>query len=142
MGRIKEQYKLANGKFVVPSAIETRICASPDIDFAILYGAGMPYNVVLLRPSSDFIAKVVAANRLGDIATDARAEHPVMRAAVAKVLESATQGLRGYENPQKFAVILDDWSIANGILTPALKIKRREVEKRYADLIQSLYNND
>lgn len=142
MGRIKEQYKLANGKFVVPSAIETRICASPDIDFAILYGAGMPYNVVLLRPSSDFIAKVVAANRLGDIATDARAEHPAMRAAVAKVLESATQGLRGYENPQKFAVILDDWSIANGILTPALKIKRREVEKRYADLIQSLYNND
>ena len=88
MGRIKEQYKLANGKFVVPSAIETRICASPDIDFAILYGAGMPYNVVLLRPSSDFIAKVVAANRLGDIATDARAEHPAMRAAVAKVLES------------------------------------------------------
>ena len=75
-------------------------------------------------------------------ATDARAEHPAMRAAVAKVLESATQGLRGYENPQKFAVILDDWSIANGILTPALKIKRREVEKRYADLIQSLYNND
>lgn len=142
MGRIKEQYKLANGKFVVPSAIETRICTSPDIDFAILYGAGMPYNVVLLRPSSDFIAKVVAANRLGDIATDARAEHPAMRAAVAKVLESATQGLRGYENPQKFAVILDDWSIANGILTPALKIKRREVEKRYADLIQSLYNND
>lgn len=142
MGRIKEQYKLANGKFVVPSAIETRICASPDIDFAILYGSGMPYNVVLLRPSSDFIAKVVAANRLGDIATDARAEHPAMRAAVAKVLESATQGLRGYENPQKFAVILDDWSIANGILTPALKIKRREVEKRYADLIQSLYNND
>lgn len=142
MGRIKEQYKLANGKFVVPSAIETRICASPDIDFAILYGAGMPYNVVLLRPSSDFIAKVVAANRLGDIATDARAEHPAMRVAVAKVLESATQGLRGYENPQKFAVILDDWSIANGILTPALKIKRREVEKRYADLIQSLYNND
>ena len=142
MGRIKEQYKLANGKFVVPSAIETRICASPDIDFAILYGAGMPYNVVLLRPSSDFIAKVVATNKLGDIATDARAEHPAMRAAVAKVLESATQGLRGYENPQKFAVILDDWSIANGILTPALKIKRREVEKRYADLIQSLYNND
>lgn len=142
MGRIKEQYKLANGKFVVPSAIETRICASPDIDFAILYGSGMPYNVVLLRPSSDFIAKVVAANRLGDIATDTRAEHPAMRAAVAKVLESATQGLRGYENPQKFAVILDDWSIANGILTPALKIKRREVEKRYADLIQSLYNND
>ncbi len=142
MGRIKEQYKLANGKFVVPSAIETRICASPDIDFAILYGSGMPYNVVLLRPSSDFIAKVVATNKLGDIATDARAEHPAMRASVAKVLESATQGLRGYENPQKFAVILDDWSIANGILTPALKIKRREVEKRYADLIQSLYNND
>lgn len=140
VGRIKERYKLANGKFVVPSAIETQICSSPDIDFAVLYGAGMPYNVVLVHPSSDFVAKIVAANRLVDVAGEALAEHPAMRSAVANALESVTQGFRGYEKPQKFAVILDEWTIANGILTPALKIKRREVENRYAGIIRSLYS--
>ena len=140
-GRIKEQYKLANGKFVVPSAIETRIAADADIDFAVLCGAGKPYNAVLIRPSDAFIEKIVKTARLENVPREKLPDNPEIRSAVSKILASATSGLRGYEIPQKFAVIVDDWTIADGILTPALKIKRRAVETRYADIIAALYED-
>ena len=52
-GRIKEQYKLLNGKFVVPAAAEEHLIRSPYISQAFLHGDNQPYNVVLVTP--DFV---------------------------------------------------------------------------------------
>ena len=46
---------------------------------------------------------------------------------------------RGYEKPQRIAVVLDEFSVQNGLLSVALKLRRRELEKRYNHRIDALY---
>ena len=52
-GRIKEQYKLENGKFVVPTIIEDAIITSPYIKQIMIYGENRPYNIALIVPNND-----------------------------------------------------------------------------------------
>jgi len=47
-GRVKEQYKLENGKYVAPAPLEDKLCLSPYISQAVLYGDNMPHNIVLV----------------------------------------------------------------------------------------------
>jgi len=141
-GRVKEQYKLQNGKYVVPTALEAKINDAPEIDFSLIFGAGKPYNIALIRPSDDFVKSFCEARHLDAVDTRTLAEHPDMRAAIAKALATTTQDFRGYERPQKFVVTLDEFSIQNGMLTPALKLKRRAIEKHCREEIEALYNSE
>jgi long-chain acyl-CoA synthetase len=48
-------------------------------------------------------------------------------------------GFAHYETVKKFKLVADEWSVESGELTPTLKVKRKVVEKKYADLIDSIY---
>jgi long-chain acyl-CoA synthetase len=52
-GRLKEQYKLENGKYVVPAPLEDDLCRSHFIAQAIIYGENKPFNICLIHP--DFV---------------------------------------------------------------------------------------
>ena len=49
-GRLKEQYKLENGKYVVPGPIEEVLCRAHFISQALVYGDHKPHNVALIVP--------------------------------------------------------------------------------------------
>ena len=140
-GRVKEQYKLENGKYVVPSALEEKINNSTAINISVVFGCAKPYNVVLINPSPEALEKFKADNGLQNISNDELENHPKLREFFANELKTACADFRGYERPQKFAIVLDEFTIDNGLLTPALKIKRREIEKRFASTLDALYRN-
>ncbi len=140
-GRVKEQYKLENGKYVVPSALEKRITDSLLIEACVIFGAGMPYNVTLILPSKDYIDAFKAKNHL-ESATNKEIENdPRLHEELNEELKKMCEEFRGYEKPRKFMVTLDPFTIENGMMTPALKIKRREVEKRYGADLKKLYKD-
>ncbi len=141
-GRVKEQYKLENGKYVVPSALEEKINNSTLINLSVVFGSGKPYNVVLINPTPEAVEKFKADRRLQDATDEQLENNPDLRALYAAELKNMCADFRGYERPQKFALILDEFTIDNGLLTPALKIKRREIEKRFADALDNLYKAD
>ena len=138
-GRVKEQYKLENGKYVVPTALEEKINNSTQIDLSVVFGSGKPCNVVLIRPSDDCIQKFRAENHLENATREELEENPKLRELISEEIQMMTADFRGYEKPQKFAITLEDFTIQSGLMTPALKIKRREVEKRFADVLSKLY---
>ena len=138
-GRVKEQYKLENGKYVVPTALEEKINNSTIIGISVVFGSGKPYNVALINPTPEFVEKFRAEHHLENVPNDELCDNEELRAIFAKELKTICADFRGYEKPQKFALVLDEFSIHNGLLTPALKIKRREIEKRFAGTIASLY---
>jgi long-chain acyl-CoA synthetase len=72
--------------------------------------------------------------QVGDITTDL-AVHQLIE---AELIEHGA-GLRGYEIPKRFAVIADDFTVENGLLTPTLKLKRPRVLSAYQDVVQALY---
>lgn len=138
-GRVKEQFKLENGKYVIPGALEEKIKTSPCIEHAVIFGAGKPYNVVLIRPSDDFIARFSSKIKDANRASTYLEHDPAFRDALFEEVKKMGSDFRGYERPQKIAVTLDDFSIDNGLLTPALKVRRCAVEKKYKAQIDALY---
>jgi len=48
-------------------------------------------------------------------------------------------GFAHYETVKKFKLVDDEWSVESGELTPTLKVKRKVIEEKYADLIDSIY---
>jgi len=137
-GRIKEQYKLENGKYVFPTGIEEAIKLSPFVENAMVYGANKPYNTALVIP--DFATLLPWAKEHG-----LPEDHDALIATpeVTKLLQDEVQRmcaeLARYEVPRKLLLVAEPFSPENGILTPTLKLKRRVVVERYGEAIEDLY---
>ena len=137
VGRVKEQYKLANGKYVVPGPIEERIGLSRFIANAMVYGDNRPYNVALVVPNESELEEWARndGRKLGSVTAD-----PEVHSLLQTEIATSTKGtVKGYENIRRFTVLVEDFTIENGLLTPTLKVKRNAVIARYETEIETLY---
>jgi long-chain acyl-CoA synthetase len=66
-------------------------------------------------------------------------EHPVLVARVQEAVDAANGRLARYEQIRRFAILPAELSVEGGELTPTLKVKRREVDRKYAELIEAMY---
>ena len=137
-GRIKEQYKLENGKYVVPSPLEEQLKLSPYIANVMIYGANHPYNVALVVP--DPVSLASWASEQGRELSDDPAEDPEVLALLEAEIKEHGAGFKGYERPKKIVVVMEDFTTENGLLTPTMKLKRREVLARFGELLEELYS--
>ncbi len=135
-GRIKEQYKLENGKYVVPAPLEEEIKLSPFIANVMIHGANKPHNVALVVPDAVALEKWASERgvELGDVEKNAE-----VRKLIEKELKERAQEFKGFEKPQKFLIAADDFTTDNGMLTPTLKLKRRAVLAKYEAALDALY---
>lgn len=138
-GRIKEQYKLENGKFVFPASLEEDICLLNCIQNVMVYGENRPYNVCLVVPELSVLRQQAIDRGLASD-DESLIKSPEIRDMVADTIASSLKGrYGGYEIPKKFAMLSEGFSIENGMLTPTLKLKRRVVLDKYMDEIEDLY---
>jgi len=137
-GRIKEQYKLENGKYVVPTPLEEAIKLSPFVLNVMVYGDNKPFNVALVVANMDAVKDWAQKNGVGG-SGDALLKSDAVKALFKKELESNSKAFKGFESVQDFALISDDFTTANNMLTPSLKLKRREVVKAHGKTIEELY---
>jgi long-chain acyl-CoA synthetase len=135
-GRIKEQYKLENGKYVVPAPLEEQLKLSPYIANAFVYGDNRPHNVALVVPDRSALEDWAkqAGRALADPLQD-----PEVHELVRAELERCSRTFRSFERPRAFALLDEDFTTANGLLTPTLKLKRSAVLARYRAQIEALY---
>jgi long-chain acyl-CoA synthetase len=135
-GRIKEQYKLENGKYVVPSPLEEKLKLSPFIANVMIYGANKPHNVALVVPDAEAVRGWAAKQ---GVALEDVARNEQVRQLLRTEIETHSKELKGYERVQNFIIALEDFTTDNGMLTPTLKLKRRVVLERYGDDLEALY---
>lgn len=123
--RKKELIKTSGGKYVAPTRIESMInAASPYISNVIVHGDRRKYCVALVTLDPDTASGLAKA--------DAEAE-------VENVIKTVNAQLARHETIKRFAVLEHDFSVEDGLLTASLKPRRREIEKRYTDVLDSLY---
>lgn len=137
-GRVKEQYKLENGKYVVPSPLEEQLKLSPYVANAMVFGDNKPYNVALIVP---FMEGLEAWADRGGINAKGQAllDRPEVRQFLEDEIRDYSADFKQFEKVRKFAILLEDFTPENGLLTPSFKLKRREVIARYGDRISALY---
>lgn len=137
-GRLKEIIVMSTGEKVAPADLEMAITADPLVDQAVVVGEGRPFLAALLVLQPRSWEQLAAGCGLDPRSPDAlRAE-----AARTLVLDKAAGLLHAFPaHAQIHAVdlLLDEWSISNGLLTPTLKVKRALIEERYAAAIDALY---
>jgi long-chain acyl-CoA synthetase len=138
-GRIKEQYKLENGKYVVPTPVEEKIKLSSFIANVMVYGDNKPFNVALLVPAFDTLKAWAAENGVNDTAPDALVENAKVRALYKKELEEYAGKMKGFEEVKDFALVTEDFTTENGMLTPSMKLKRKKVLEVHGVLLNGLY---
>jgi len=141
-GRFKDEYKLENGKYVHPESIEGEIKLIPCVSNALIYGEGRLYNVALIVP--DFAA-LKTDPKTAAWAQGTPAETIANKECTDFISQQIIGHLRktfgGYEVPQKFLYIVEDFTVDNGMMTQTLKLVRRNVMKKYGEQLKALYND-
>jgi long-chain acyl-CoA synthetase len=138
-GRIKEQYKLENGKYVVPSPLEELVKLSPFVANVMIYGDNKPFNVALLVANVDALKEWGAKHGVNQKRTEDLLADPKVRAKMREELDRVSSDFKGYERIRNFALIAEDFTLENDMLTPKLSIKRRNVWHKWQKEIDQLY---
>jgi len=138
-GRLKEQYRLDNGRYVAPSPLERELSASELVEQVVLSGDGRPYNVALIVPNLTALRRWADREHVYAPDLPSLLEHPEVKAQYAREIERCSETFREYEKVRAFALLPAELSVEGGVLTPSLKVRRRAVADRYAGLIDELY---
>ncbi|PYU24870.1 MAG: long-chain fatty acid--CoA ligase [Acidobacteria bacterium] len=137
--RKKELLKTAGGKLVAPAPIENALKSSPFILSAVLVGDRRPYIAALIVPN---FATVQARASQGGVKL-ASPQEMVSSAWVHDLIEGEikrlTANLAQFETIKRFALLDRDFTFDGGELTFTLKLKRRVIDQRYAEVIDRLY---
>jgi len=138
-GRVKEQYKLENGKYVVPAPLEEKLRLSPFIANIMIDGTNKPFNVALIVPDFESLRAWAKEQGLDGLDNRALVNHAKVKTLFEGEISKLSSEFKGYEAPKKFAVAEEDFTTDNGMLTPSLKVKRRVVMEKYGKALEALY---
>jgi long-chain acyl-CoA synthetase len=136
-GRIKEQYKLENGKYVAPAPLEDQLKLSPFIANALVFGDNKPHNVALIVVNAEAI-KAWANDNGKSLASDLLTD-PAVRDLYKSEVTRLSQEWKSFESLKNFALIDEDFTTQNGMLTPKMSLKRRVILDRHKTTLDKLY---
>jgi long-chain acyl-CoA synthetase len=131
--RKKDIIVLANGKNVAPQPIENKLRSSAFIEEAVVFGDSMDSCVALIVPRADAVR-----SHLGLTEDVKLSSSPEAKGLMKKEIDAINKTLAHFEIVKKHAILDEPFSIESGELTPSLKVKRKVVRERYAELLRSM----
>jgi len=137
--RKKELIINSSGKNISPAQIESLLRAHPLIAQAVAIGDRRPYITALIVLDPEYLPVWARAKGLTRAAVADLADHPDLRAEITAAVSAANARLARPEQVKTFQVLPSTWTPESGELTPTLKLRRRVVQERYADVIDGLY---
>jgi long-chain acyl-CoA synthetase len=140
LDRKKELIITSGGENISPANIENLLKEHALVGQALTYGDRRRYVVALLTLDSEIAPGWAQAHGipLTDLAT--LAEHPVVLEEVGRAVDAANQRLARVQQVKRWRLLPTEWTAESEELTPTLKLKRRVVHAKYADVIDSLYD--
>ena len=137
--RKRDFIKTSGGEMIAPARVEGYLTLEPEIAQAMVFGDRRPYLVAVLVPDAEFAARFAGAGGAsGDLA--ALAGDPGFAKAIGAAVARVNRGLAPVERVRRFAIAAEPFTIANGQMTPTLKVKRHAIREAYGAAIDSLYD--
>jgi long-chain acyl-CoA synthetase len=138
--RKRDFIKNSGGETISPAHVEGYLTLEPEIAQAMVFGDRRPYLVAVLVPDADF----AAAHSLPDGSAEdfrALAADPGFARAIGAAVARVNRGLSPFERVRRFVIATEPFSIANGQMTPTLKIKRHVIRDVYGVALDALYDS-
>ncbi len=137
-GRLKEIIVLANGEKVPPADMELAIALDPLFEQIMVLGEGRPYLTALAVLNAD-AWRTLAAQRGLDPEDPASLRAEAVQTAVLERIGRRLSAFPGYAQVRRAALLLEPWTIEANLMTPTMKLRRREILEHHADLVDELY---
>ncbi|OLO71180.1 long-chain fatty acid--CoA ligase [Actinomyces oris] len=138
-GRKKELIVTAGGKNVAPAPLEDRLRGHPLVSQVLVVGENRPCIGALLTLDAEMLPLWLSAHGLEEMTVVDAARDPRVRAALERAVARANEAVSRAESIRTFEVLPTDFTVANGLLTPSLKVRRAEAERRFSAEIEALY---
>ncbi|MDP3277649.1 MAG: long-chain fatty acid--CoA ligase [Deltaproteobacteria bacterium] len=138
-GRVKEQYKLENGKYVAPAPLEESLKLSPYITQVMVHGANKPFNVAVIVPDMESLKKWASEKNISTTPTADLFKNPEVLALLRGEVNQYLKSAKGFERPSRFVLTAEEFTTENDMLSQSLKLKRRNVMAKYGDDLEAIY---
>ncbi|MBA4368646.1 MAG: long-chain fatty acid--CoA ligase [Desulfobacterium sp.] len=138
-GRKKEIIVTSGGKNVTPSNIESRIMNHPLVEHAMVHGDRRNYLTALISLSHENLIAWAGKNGYNTSDIQVLIQSEPVKAEVQSAIDYANKELAKFETIKKFVIVPKPFGVETGELTPTMKVRRKEVEKKYIHLLDSLY---
>jgi long-chain acyl-CoA synthetase len=139
--RKKDLIITAGGKNIAPAYVENKLKFSAYIQDAVVIGDRRKYVVALVLIDEDNVTKFAQDNRLPFATFAELTQTPEVVKLIAHEVDQVNRTLSQVESVKKFALLPRRFYEEEGDVTPTKKVKRRNVETRYAELVESLYRS-
>ena len=138
--RKKELFKTSGGKYIAPQLIENQMKQSLFIEQIMVIGEGQKMPAALIQPAYEYIESWAKENNvvIGDT-MESICQNETLIAAIQADITEHNQNFGKWEQIKKFELTPDIWSIADGHLTPTMKVKRKVVKEKYKALSDKIY---
>jgi len=137
--RKKDLIVTSGGKNIAPQPIENTLKTIPYITTAVVIGDRKRFVSALIVPNYEKIEQYARSNGIEFTDRAALVRNPAIVDFIKAEIDRATPGLAPYEKIKKIALLDRDFEIEKDEITPSLKVKRSNVERRYRDVIEAMY---
>lgn len=140
--RKKDLFKTSNGKYVAPQKVENTIMANiPYASQAVAIGDDRNYVTALLALDPEALKKWAGRRGKEELSYAELSQLPEIRKSIDRFMRKVNQNLERWEQIKRYHILDHEFSLAEGTLTPSLKVRRHMVDKAYHSLIEEMYND-
>lgn len=126
VGRVKDNFKTAKGQYVSPAPIENTLSLHELVEVACVVGVNLPQPLGLLL-----------------LSPHAYEMHPnELVSTLDELLHQTNPQFKKYEHLKKLIILKEPWTVENACMTPTLKIRRMQIEKKVEDWIETWYHSE
>ncbi|MFC8664373.1 MULTISPECIES: AMP-dependent synthetase/ligase [Streptomyces] len=141
-GRKKDIVITSSGKSVAPAALEERLRVHPLIHQAVVVGDNQPCVGALITLDPDFLAHWRSVLAIpGEVHDREMREENALREEVKRAVAAANSTVSRSESIRVYRVLPEAFDLANGMLTPSMKLRRDAIAQRYAAEIEAMYQS-
>lgn len=139
--RKKDLIITAGGKNIAPQNIENQLKFSPYVNDAIVIGDRMKFLTALIVLDEENVIQYAQDHKIPFTTYESLTQTPEIVELIRKEVESMNATLAHAETVKKFTIVPKKLYEEDGEVTPTMKVKRKYINERFADLIEAMYKN-
>ncbi|SNR36861.1 AMP-dependent synthetase/ligase [Lutibacter flavus] len=140
--RKKEMFKTSGGKYIAPAVLEGKLKESRFIEQVMIIGESKKMPAAIIQPHFEFLVEWAKRKNLTfNNSNEVLIGKKKVKKRIQKEIDKANSSFGKWEQIKAFELTSEIWSVDNGLLTPTLKMKRREILKKYKNLHDKIYDS-
>lgn len=139
--RKKEIFKTSGGKYIAPTIMETKFKESRFIEQVMVIGEGEKHPSAFIQPDFEFLKGWCERKGIPYTTDSEMVQHDSIEQRIQQEVEAKNASFGSWEQVKNVRLCGQVWSIDGGELTPTLKLKRRKIMEKYANLYEEIYGH-